>query len=471
MNDKSKSLIKDTITFAIGTIGSKLILFILVPLYTNCLTPEEYGIADLVFTLSQLILPFVCLGIYHAVIRFGLDKNESADNVLLCGLFICLLGALFTVCITPIFALYESLKPWKWYFCSYIILQMFYMVFQNYAKSIGKNKTYAVVNIVYTLVLALLNILFLLYRNLGIRGYLIANILAVGVVVIILMFSCGVFTLWKRAKFNALTLKKMLKYSMPLILDGIIWWVIQSSNKLFVENILGNEQLGFYTVATKIPALMYVVVTIFSQAWGISTIKEVDNENDSNFYSSIFSIYTCLIFFICIALVAVIKPFMKIYVSEVYFTSWRYIPLLLVGNAFLAIADFFGVFYNALKMPVKNMFVSLVSAVISVLISLLLMVHIGIWASVLSTFFAYFIMMWVRLVDVRRYIHVLINWKLFLFNQLLLIAFAVLIVLDFYILITSAIVIVLFTIVNRKDILGILKEIKTIIKKGKTEKN
>lgn len=469
MNNKSKSLIKDTITFAIGTIGSKLILFLLVPLYTNCLTPEEYGIADLVFTLSQLIIPFVCLGIYYAVIRFGLDKNESADNVLLCGIFISLLGAVFTVCVTPIFGLYESLKPWKWYFCSYIILQMFYLVFQNYAKSIGKNKTYAVVSIVYTLVLALLNILFLLYRDLGIQGYLIANILAVGVAIIVFMFSCRIFSLGKRARFNATTLKKMLKYSMPLIIDGIVWWVIQSSNKLFVENILGDEQLGFYTVATKIPALMYIVVTIFSQAWGISTIKEVDNENDNTFYSNIFSVYTCLTFFICFALVAVIKPFMTIYVSQVYFTSWKYIPLLLVGNAFLAIADFFGVFYNALKMPVKNMIVSSISAIISVLISLLLMVHIGIWASVLSTFFAYFVMMWVRLIDIRRYVQVLINWKLFIFNLLLLIAFAVLILLDFYIFITSVVVICLFFIANRKDIFGIIKEINGAIKSKKEE--
>ena len=74
MNDKYKALFKDTIIFAIGNLGSKMILFFLVPLYTNYLTTEEYGTADLIFTVAQLVVPVVSLTIYDAVIRFGLDK-------------------------------------------------------------------------------------------------------------------------------------------------------------------------------------------------------------------------------------------------------------------------------------------------------------------------------------------------------------------------------------------------------------
>lgn len=45
MNNKYNKLVKDTLIFALGSIGSKFILFFLVPLYTNCLTTEQYGIA------------------------------------------------------------------------------------------------------------------------------------------------------------------------------------------------------------------------------------------------------------------------------------------------------------------------------------------------------------------------------------------------------------------------------------------
>ncbi len=465
MKNKYFNLIKDTLIFAIGTIGSKIILFVLVPLYTNCLTPSEYGIADLVFTLSLLLLPFVCLGINNAIIRFGLSKNENPDNVLLCGLIIALIGTLIAIIITPLIGLYESIREWKWYFCAYIVLQMYLTILQNYAKSIGKNKTYAIVSITYTLVLAVLNIIFLLFGGMGVRGYLLANVLATVVAVIVFLFVCKVFTLHKRAIFNSTLLKQMLKYSMPLMIDGTLWWLIQSSNKLFVEYFLGADILGLYTVAIKIPALMYVIVTIFSQAWGISTVKETEGANDTTFYKTVFSIYTFLTFFACAAMVSIIEPFMSIYVSEEYFISWQYIPLLLIGNAFLAISDFFGAFYNALKMPVKNMIVSAVAATVSVLISVLTMRYIGMWAAVLSTFIAYFVIMWIRLIDIRKFVKIKINWFSFLLSQFIVITHATLVTLKIQPLLVSLIALTLFFIVNFKSIRPILKRLGKIYNK------
>ena len=327
---------------------------------------------------------------------------------------------------------------------------MYLSVFQNYAKSIGKNKTYAIISIAYTFILAILNILFLLYGKMGVRGYLLANVISTAVAVLIFMIACNVFALPKSAKFNRTLLRQMLKYSMPLMIDGVLWWLIQSSNKLFVELFLGTDILGLYTVAIKIPVLMYVVVTIFSQAWGISTIKEVENANDNDFYKNVFLVYTFLAVFVCITIVSVIKPFMSIYVSEEYFISWKYVPLLVVGNLFLAISDFFGVFYNALKKPIKNMIVSLVAAVTSVSISIFTIRYIGMWAAVFSTFFAYFVIMWIRMIDIRKIIHIKIDWVRFFLNLLIVITHSFLVTLDFHPVLISVVVFLLFGIVNMK---------------------
>jgi O-antigen/teichoic acid export membrane protein len=337
---------------------------------------------------------------------------------------------------------------------------MYLSIFQNHTKAIGKNKTYALISITHTLALALLNILFLVYGQMGVRGYLLANVLATFLVVLIYAFVCEIFTLKKRAVFNVSLLKQMLKYSMPLMVDGTLWWIIQSSNKLFVEFFLDAEVLGFYTVAIKIPALMYVIVTIFSQAWGISTVKETENSNDSKFYSNVFKIYTFLTFFVCIMLVSIIKPFMSIYVNPNYFLAWQYTPLLLIGNAFLAVSDFFGAFYNALKMPIKNMIVSAVAAFVSVLISVSTIHYIGLWGAALSTLLAYFIIMWIRLVDIKKYIEVKINWATFIINQIILITHAGLISLGYNILLVSVISIVCFILINFKLLTSTLSKLR-----------
>lgn len=83
MNSRYKSLIKDTGIFALGNIGSKLILFVLMPLYTNFMTTEEYGTADLVLTFARLLIPIVSVVIQDAVLRFGMMHDLREENVLL----------------------------------------------------------------------------------------------------------------------------------------------------------------------------------------------------------------------------------------------------------------------------------------------------------------------------------------------------------------------------------------------------
>jgi hypothetical protein len=121
MNPKFKALIKDTIFFAIGSIGSKLILFFLVPLYTNFLSTSEYGVADLIFTVSQLLIPIFSVVIYSAVLRFGLTEGQSKEDCLLCGYIVLIIGSIICIISTPFMSLYQSIAAWKWYLCIYII--------------------------------------------------------------------------------------------------------------------------------------------------------------------------------------------------------------------------------------------------------------------------------------------------------------------------------------------------------------
>ena len=62
-NKRSKRLLKDIILFAIASFGPKLLSFFLVPLYTSCLTPEIYGISDLLATITSLLLPILMVDI------------------------------------------------------------------------------------------------------------------------------------------------------------------------------------------------------------------------------------------------------------------------------------------------------------------------------------------------------------------------------------------------------------------------
>ena len=128
MNSKYKTLVKDTFIFALGNIGSKIILFLLVPLYTACMTQEQYGTADLLFTVAQLVSPVVSIVIFNAVVRFGLAKDENPEDVLLSAYIVLGIGAAVTLFLPFAFAFYEPIAPWRWQISAYVILLGFYQI-------------------------------------------------------------------------------------------------------------------------------------------------------------------------------------------------------------------------------------------------------------------------------------------------------------------------------------------------------
>ena len=162
--NKYKTLLKDTSIFAIGSIASKAIIFFLVPLYTNYLSTEEYGIADLVFTMAQMLIPFVSLVIFDGVIRFGLMYKERTQDVLLVGLIVWGAGCSVTIFLTPLFAKYSSIGVWSLYLCVYVCVNVLLSIELNYLKVLNKNMDYAIISIIQTVALAVLNIYFLVIK-------------------------------------------------------------------------------------------------------------------------------------------------------------------------------------------------------------------------------------------------------------------------------------------------------------------
>ena len=459
MNNKYKKLLKDTLIFAIGGIGSKLILFFLVPLYTNYLSTEEYGIADLIFTISQFIIPFVSLVVFDAVVRFALSKSEKKEDVLLCSLVVWAIGSAVTLAATPLIGLYQPIAQWKWQLSIYVIINIFMNIELNYIKAKEQNKLYSIISIVQTLTMALSNILFIVIIPLGIDGYVLANIIGAFIA------AAGIFIFGKihkdirLGKISGDLMKRMLVFSAPLVLNNVSWWAIHSANKIIVELMISASALGIYTVATKIPSLINVLISIFQQSWGISSVKEIESSNDTGFYSTIFDTFSFISFGMSIGLILIIKPLMTVYVGPSFLESWVFIPLLLASATFSAISSYFVSLYSALKKSMNNMITTLIGAIFNVVLSLVLINHVGLWGAIIGTFACYFILGIIRMFDIMRFIKLKIDVFRFVANSVILIAEAVLVSFEIQIYLVSAAACVLFAVINLKFIKSLLGSI------------
>lgn len=452
MTSKYVVLLKDTFIFALGSFGTKIILFLMVPLYTNFMTEAEYGTADLVFAIAQLLVPFLSVVIFDSVIRFGLSKYEKKENVLLVGIIVFGLSTIIGAVFTPLLGFYPAISKWKWYLYCYVVFSILNSIEFNYLKAKGKNKAFALFSVIQTSLMASLNVYFLVFRSMGIQGYLLAYIIANVSIDVILIFIAGVYNDIRIATFDRDLFKRMIVYSAPLILNNVSWWIIHSSDKVMIEAMVSATALGIYTVSAKIPALINVMVSIFQQAWGISAVKEIESSNDTQYYSTVFRFLFLFIAASCIVFVAIIKVFMSYYVGPGFYEAWKYVPLLLVSAVFAAVASYYGSMYSALKKSVNNMITTVLAAGINIAVNWLFIPFVGIWGAVIGTIVAYIAIAFSRLLDVKRFVNIEIRWSVFISTIIILLTQAILVSLNYHVLVVSVISGFSFVVINRKDI-------------------
>lgn len=78
--DEKKRLIKNTGIIALGNISTKMIGFLLLPLYTSVLSTEEYGTIDYITTISMFLVPFISMLMDEAVFRFLIDCRNDEER-------------------------------------------------------------------------------------------------------------------------------------------------------------------------------------------------------------------------------------------------------------------------------------------------------------------------------------------------------------------------------------------------------
>lgn len=409
IQNKYKKLINNSIVFAIGNIGSKLISFILLPLYTFVLTNNEYGTVDLVITLSTMLVPIVSLSIYESTLRFSMEKFDK-NLVINISIWVSLIGSLVILFFTSLtFLFFRNIIII--YLGIIITSQIFQMLFAQYIRGIGKVKIFSLNGILMTLVLMICNILLLVVFKYGVKGYLLSIIIAN-------IFSIGFLAYHSKLRLSLRLAKldevkkltfEMLKFSLPLIPNSIMWWIMNASSKLFIVYFLGNAANGIFAVSSKIPGILNILYTIFFQAWQLSAIEEYNSENKSDYYSTVFK-YLCVFMTLTASFITLfIRPIMSILVSNDFYEAWHFIPILLLSTVFASFSGFVGTTYTA-SMNTKGVFTtSFIGAIISFGINLILIPFWGLYGATISQVVS-FLYIWIhRQIQTKKMVPISIN--------------------------------------------------------------
>lgn len=406
-NERGKYLIKNTLIFTLGNLGTKLIHFLLVPLYTYVLTPADYGVVDVVATVGMVLAPVLLLNLNDGVMRFALDKGANLSKIMSIGLVafgICLVVGLL---IFPIGTnVLDQTPNSAAYIYFYTIAYAANLLFFGYLRGTEKLLYFSVGNILNALLIAVLNVVFLVVFKMGIAGYFAAYTLA-NLFCCFYAFCVGrVWEVIKNFSVDKKLMLDMLKYSLVLIPNTFMWWIINSSDRIMLTSFLGNSANGIFAVSYKIPTLLSTLVTIFNMAWSYSAIRESESKDKDLYNNSIYNGLVMISVLIGAFIMLVIKPFLSIYVSADYYEAWMYTPYLIVGFVFLSIASFLGTYYTVYKDSRGMLISSSIAALFNLVLNYVLIPKIGIAGAALATAISYIVVFVYRAIDTKKYISI-----------------------------------------------------------------
>ena len=386
-----KKLVYNTAIFAVGNFGSKILTFLIVPLYTYVLTTAEYGTIDLFITSLGMVIPFSTMMVNEALIRFVLGKDltpkEAASNCFAVFLF----GTVISI------------------------------AYSEYFRAINQNVKFTIFGLITTATTLGFNVLFLLVFKWGMAGYLYATLLAAVICTIYILVFSDFFKVVSFKCIDKKILKMILKYSIPLVPNSLMWWIMAAGDKYIINYFLGDSANGIYSLALKIPQIINMVYSLFVQAWQMSAIEVESSEDKKGFYQNVFNVTSFGMVFITIGIVMLIKPVYVGVMSKEFAIAWEYVPLLSVSTIISCYASFFSVVYTVGAKTNKVFITTALGAATNLLFNFILVKPLGMQGIAIGTCLGYFAVLLIRARDMKIEMNIGISFKRNIFSFVLLI--------------------------------------------------
>ena len=401
-------LLGNTLVFALGGLAVKAVSLVLMPLYTTALTAGEYGTAELLNSAIEIVLPLLSAGVVEALYRFSIDDDVPKDELFADSLVVLGGGV---VCAGAACALGHVLWNME-HAGSFFVLFCSVCLFKattQLARGLGHVRRFVAYGLINALAMVVSTYLLLVRARLGVEGYLWS--FAIGYLVggLAAFLGSGEYRLLAPFRLDRALLRRMLVYSLPLVPNLLSWWLVSVSGRYVVLWGSGVVAAGLFTAASKMPALVNIVASVFQQAWQYSTAREIDSPDRGAFFGSVLRGYSLATLSTAGLVIALNRPISRVMLQAEFAEGWRYVPLLMLVASFGVISIFFESFYQALKNSGVLMASTALGAVVNVILGVALVPFMGPWGAGLAGAVAYMLVLVVRARDLGRRINLPID--------------------------------------------------------------
>ena len=421
-----KQLAGQTAIYGLSSIVGRLLNYLLVPLYTRYFIPAEYGVVTELYAYVAFLVIILTYGLETAFFRFSQKKYDK--NLVYSTSLISLIFSSVSF-VVLMFFFQQPIANWLEYPQNPEYVMWFALIIGldaissiSFAKLREKRKAarFALIRLVNIFINIGLNLFFIIYcpyvlenslpttdfvnsiydSNIRIGYIFIANLFA-SVITILMLLPEMIKSSWQ---FNSSLWKKMMWYSLPLLVAGLAGITNETIDRALLKHLLPDgvdkmAEIGIYGAFYKVSIIMILFIQTFRFAAEPFFFSQEKKHNSRKIYADVlkyFSIFSAFIFLVVMLYLDFVKHFVgSSFQSE---RGIEIVPILLMANLFLGIYYNLSVWYKLTEKTSYGALLAVFGALITLILNIILIPRIGFIGSAWATLACYLSMMLASLI-------------------------------------------------------------------------
>lgn len=394
-----KSLAKETAIYGVSSIVGRFLNYLLVPVYTIALPASSggYGVVTNIYAWVALILVLLTCGMETGFFRFANKGQDDPMRVYSTTLLSVSIGSLVFVALGLLFL--EPIAGWleygehPWYIGMMMIvvamdaIQSIPFAYLRYKKRPIK---FAALKLLFIFLNIALNLFYYVILEGNDVGYaFLFNLVCTSVVMVCMIPELRGFTY----VLDKELLKRMLRYSLPLVILGVAGILNQVADKIIFPFVYPDEaeatiQLGIYGAASKIAMIMAMFTQAFRFAYEPFVFGKSKEKDSREMYAQamkFFIIFTLLAFLAVMFYLDILRHV----IGRDYWDGLRVVPIVMAAEIFMGIYFNLSFWYKLIDETRWGAYFSLTGCIILILMNIFLVPQYGYIACAWAGFTGY----------------------------------------------------------------------------------
>lgn len=428
-----KKFFKDTVIYGIAAVLPRVINFLLVRVHTDALPKTEYAENANFYIWASLFAVLLTFGFETAFFRFfkkEIDKDAlvgtSFISLAVSAIVFLVLTISFSSWLIPAFDFGKNPLQFK-LFVAIMAIDVLAIIPFAFLRATNRPIRYTIIKLTNVLVIVLINLLFLKYipkyitqgqelpsflqaiysSTAKVNFIFIANLIGSGLVFLLLL----PYLLKFRWRFSKALFLKMLTYSWPIAVAGIAYIINENLDKILIKRMIGDAQMGVYAACYKLAIFMNLYNMAFRLGAEPFFFSYFNKKNAKETYAKILNYFVIIGSLVLVGIVIFIDVLKLFFLNKEYWEALLIVPIILLANLFLGIYHNLAYWYKLTDKTKYGMYFSIIGALVTVAVNLLLIPKIGFIASAWATLAAYGVMMLLSYFIGRKHYYIPYNIK------------------------------------------------------------